>query len=362
LYLKIRIGLEYILLSFFTSFFIVLMVTPVLIKVAILKGLTDEPGDLRKLHTRRIPSIGGIIIFAGTLFAYSLWFPGFLPDNLKYVVAVGLLLFFVGVKDDIIGTAPVKKLAAHVIAGLILVLMADVRLTSLHGLFGIREIPEWAGIFLSLYVYIVIVNAFNLIDGVDGLASGVGVISSSAFGVWFIVAGDYDMATLSFALCGSLLGFLKYNFNPASIFLGDSGSLTIGFIFSLLAIKLVEFKTAYLPMELMNISKPIFALAVLVYPLMDTLRIFIYRIVRGTSPFAADKNHLHHRLLDIGLTAKQTVGVICLYNIVVIGVALMVEGTGTTLSFMLVAGVAIGLAQVPFFFPKIKNRQNLESV
>jgi UDP-GlcNAc:undecaprenyl-phosphate/decaprenyl-phosphate GlcNAc-1-phosphate transferase len=321
-----------------------------------MKGLVDEPDDLRKLHKGQIPSIGGIIIFAGTLFAYALWFPGYLPDNLKYVVAVGLLLFFIGVKDDIIGTAPVKKLIAHIIAGLILTLMAGVKITSLYGLFGIREIPEWASVFLSLYAYIVIVNSINLIDGVDGLASGVGAIASFAFGIWFFIAGEYDMASLAFALGGSLLGFIIFNFYPAKIFMGDAGSLTIGFILSWLAIKLIESKVAYLPTELLSISKPIFALAILVYPLIDTLRIFIYRIVRGTSPFSADKNHLHHRLLDIGLDQKQTVGVILAYNIVVITVAILVQGINATLAFFLVAGVAIGLAQVPFFFPKVKNR------
>jgi UDP-GlcNAc:undecaprenyl-phosphate/decaprenyl-phosphate GlcNAc-1-phosphate transferase len=349
--------LESIALSFITSFIIVLVTSPVLVKVAIMKGLVDEPDDIRKLHKNKIPTIGGIIIFAATLFAYSLWFPGFSPDNLKYVVAVGLLLFFIGIKDDIIGTAPVKKLIAHFIAGLILVLMAGVKITSLYGLFGVREIPEWASVFLSLYAYIVIVNSINLIDGVDGLASGVGAIASLAFGTWFALAGDYDMAVLAFSLAGSLLAFLIFNFAPAKIFMGDSGSLTIGLILSWLAIKLIESKVAYLPMELVNISKPIFALSILVYPLMDTLRIFIYRIVIGTSPFSADKNHLHHRLLDIGLSQRQTVGVIFAYSITIIIVTLLVQGINTTLAFFLVAGVAIALAQIPFFFPKLKNRK-----
>ena len=348
--------MELLILAFLTSFFIVLLSTPALIKVAIMKGLTDEPGEERKLHKSRIPTIGGVIIFAAALFTYSLWFPGKTPDNLKYVIAGGLLLFFVGVKDDIIGTAPVKKLFAHVLVGLMLVLMAGVKITSLYGLFGIREIPEWASVFLSLFAYIVIVNAFNLIDGVDGLASGIGVIASFAFGLWFFVAGDIEMSILAISLGGALLAFLFYNFSPARIFMGDSGSLTVGFIFSLLAIKMVEFKVAYLPAELIHISKPILALSILAYPLVDTLRIFIYRTIRGASPFSADKNHIHHRLLDIGLSQKQAVLTIYLYNIFIIAAAFMVRNMSTTWAFLIVSGLSIAIAQVPFFFTKIKNK------
>ena len=321
-----------------------------------MKRLVDEPGEERKLHKKRIPTIGGIIIFAGTLFSYSIWYPGYSAEGLKYVVAGGLLLFFVGIKDDIIGTAPVKKLMAHILVGLILVLMANVKITGLHGFFGVREIPDWAAIFLSLFTYIVIVNAFNLIDGVDGLATGIGVIASLAFACWFYMANNITMATLAFALCGSLVAFLIFNFSPAKIFMGDSGSLTIGFIFALLAIKMIEYDVAELDYELVSVSKPILALSILVYPLIDTLRIFIYRIIRGVSPFAADRNHIHHRLIDIGLNQKQTVLCIYLYNIAIITIAFVVKSMPTTYAFFLVGGSALALAQIPFFFVKVKNK------
>ncbi|HRE95622.1 MAG TPA: MraY family glycosyltransferase, partial [Flavobacteriales bacterium] len=123
-----------------------------------------------------------------------------------------------------------KKLLAHIVVAFILVLMGETQIKSMHGIFGIYEIPEWARIFLSVFVYIVIVNAFNLIDGVDGLAAGIGVICSVFFGVWFITVSNDTMALLSFILAGSLLGFLLFNFSPARIFMGDSGSLTIGCI------------------------------------------------------------------------------------------------------------------------------------
>lgn len=360
--------MAFLILVFITSFFVVLLSTPSLIKVAILKRLFDAPGDTRKLHTRMVPTIGGIIIFAGTLFSYSLWFPEQRDDfpqlagsinDYKFIVATLLVMFFVGVKDDIIGTAPVKKLVAHVIVGMVLVLMADIRIVSMHGLFGIDVLPLWTSVFLSLFTYIVVVNAFNLIDGVDGLAGGVGFIASSAFGCWFALAGDPAMACLAFALSGSLFAFLFFNFSPAKIFMGDSGSLTIGLIICILAIKVIGYDVSSIENRfLLNVSKPIFAMSVLVYPLVDTLRIFIYRAVRGVSPFSADRNHLHHRLLDIGLSHKGTVLTIYFFNICVVTLTmgLALSGVSANYSLMIVAAVSLTLAQIPFFITKKKNR------
>jgi UDP-GlcNAc:undecaprenyl-phosphate/decaprenyl-phosphate GlcNAc-1-phosphate transferase len=322
-----------LILVFITSFLLVLYCTPPLIKVAILKRLFDEPGG-RKIHKRVVPTIGGIIIFAATLFSFSLWFSiDGLSDNMelvkqnihefKLIIATLLILFFVGVKDDIIGTSPIKKLIAHVLVGLILVQIGGIRITSLHGIFGIESIPEWASIFLSLFTYVVVVNGFNLIDGVDGLAAGVGFVSSSAMGTWFIFAGDYVMACLAFSLAGSLLGFLIFNFSPAKIFMGDSGSLTIGLILCVLSIKLIEYPAAQLNGTILYLSKPVFAIAAMIYPLADTLRIFIIRAVSGHSPFSADRNHLHHRIIECGLSHAKTVIIIYLFSVFAILISLV---------------------------------------
>lgn len=357
--------MEILVLSFFTAFFVVLLSTPSLIKVAILKRLFDEPGDERKLHKRMVPTIGGIIIFAGTLFSFALWFPSEkLSDQVvalqhsvsdfKYLVATILILFFVGVKDDIIGTAPIKKLVAHVIVGLVLVQMAEIKLTSMHGIFGINLLPGWAQVFVSLFTYIVVVNAFNLIDGVDGLASGVGVIASMAFGAWFYIANDLVMAALAASLAGSLIAFLIFNFNPAKIFMGDSGSLTIGLIICVMAIKMVQTEDAptFIHTPLAYVSKPLFAMCVLVYPLIDTLRIFMYRTVRGLSPFSADRNHLHHLLIDGGCSHKQTVLIIYIFNIFMIALSIMLRSLDPTWAFTIIGGTALVLTQIPQFIKK----------
>ena len=358
-------------LGFITAFFVVLLATPALIKVAKMKHLVDEPGEERKLHSRSVPTIGGIIIFAAVLFSYALWFPsesraypewidssGAFDNALnqfKYLIACLIILFFVGVKDDIIGTAPVKKLMAHVVVGFILVIMAEIKITNMHGIFGVYEIPEWFGLMLSVFVYIVIVNAFNLIDGVDGLAAGVGLVCCLLFGFWFFQSGNTPFALLAFVLGGALLGFLVFNFNPAKIFMGDSGSLTIGVIISVLAIGMIEQDTALLPDSLRSLPRPILAMSILVYPLLDTLRVFVVRALKGQSPFSADKNHIHHRLIKLGLSQRTTVILIYLFNLVVVGIAyLSCSYFDPSIALGIAAGSAILLVQLPFLF-KVKK-------
>ncbi|MEW6469148.1 MAG: MraY family glycosyltransferase [Bacteroidota bacterium] len=379
--------MDSLLIVFITSFFVVLLSTPSLIKVAILKRLLDEPGG-RKTHHRMIPTIGGIIIFAATIFSFALWFPcekffntagigNTISDlkyiaevnhaensmsDFKYILATMIILFFVGVKDDIIGTAAIKKLAAHILVGLILVLMANVRLTGLHGLFGILEIPFWASVFLSLFTIIVIINAFNLIDGVDGLAGGVGFIVSVSLGLWFHFAGDKVMSILAFSLAGSLLAFLIFNFSPAKIFMGDSGSLTIGLIISILAIRAVEYtKSTQSDYQIIyDMSKPVFVMAVLAYPLVDTLRIFIYRTVRGISPFSADRNHIHHQLKDYGFSDRKTVIIIYTANLLIIGLAVLLRKMDTSLQFLIIGSVVFVLANLPYLM--LRKRRSMRVV
>jgi UDP-N-acetylmuramyl pentapeptide phosphotransferase/UDP-N-acetylglucosamine-1-phosphate transferase len=345
-----------LILVFLTAFVVVLYSTPSLIKVAVLKRLIDAPSEERKTHKGSIPTIGGIIIYAGTLFAFSLWysidgiddFDGILKSvkEFQLIVATSLILFFVGVKDDIIGTAPVKKLFAHILVALILVLMGNIRITGLYGIFGVYEIPYWGSVFLSIFTYVVVVNSINLIDGVDGLAAGVGLITSCAFGVWFIFANNFHYAALSFALAGSLVGFLIFNFSPAKIFMGDSGSLVIGVFLCVLAIKLIEFPVQKLDWFWVKVNKPVFAISSLIYPLLDTLRVFIIRALKGQSPFNADRNHLHHKLVDGGYTHTQTVLIIYSFSIITVGASLLTsfftEPTFSLLAIILTSLIFLG--------------------
>lgn len=355
--------MEVIAITFLTAFIVVLITTPSLIKVAKLKHLVDEPKEERKHHRMSVPTVGGIIIFAACLFSYSLWFQvgemSYRGDALrmveafsefKYLVAALIILFFIGIKDDIIGTSPVKKLLSHVVVAFILVMMADIRILSMHGLFGIYELPEWSSVGLSVFTYIVLVNAFNLIDGVDGLAAGIGFLSALFFGTWFYFTGNFSFALLSGALAGSLLGFLVFNFSPARIFMGDSGSLVIGAIISVLAIRMIETAPADIPAELTGISTPVLAMAVLVYPLIDTFRVFFYRALRGVSPFSADRNHIHHNLLDAGLSHTTAVLLLYLLNILVVVAALFSKGYNPTLVWLTLFVLVVLVVHLPDFY------------
>lgn len=359
-----------LILVYLTAFIVVLYSTPALIKVAVLKRLIDTPSEERKIHKRSVPTIGGIIIYAGTLFAYTLWYnfqDGVQFDEVfksinefKLIIATSLILFFVGVKDDIIGTAPVKKLFAHIVVALILVLMGNIRITGLHGIFGVHEIPYWGSVFISIFTYVVVVNAFNLIDGVDGLAAGVGFLSCCTFGVWFIFANELGYATLSFALAGALSGFLIFNFSPAKIFMGDSGSLVIGMFICVLAIKLIEYPISALDDFWVHISKPVFAISALAYPLLDTLRVFIIRAVKGQSPFNADRNHLHHKLIDCNYSHIKTVIIIYSFSLVTVGSALLTYFFGApTYSLITVVGTGAIFLLLVININKRKGKQKI---
>ncbi|MCH2198371.1 MAG: undecaprenyl/decaprenyl-phosphate alpha-N-acetylglucosaminyl 1-phosphate transferase [Flavobacteriales bacterium] len=359
-----------IALGFLTALFLVIIAMPSLIKVAKLKHLVDEPGDKRKLHRRSVPTIGGILIFAGTILGFSLWFPsssayelGMVYDPLralhefKFLVASMFILFFLGLKDDIIGVSPSKKLMVHMVVGAILVFMADIRIRDFCGLFGINDMPDYISYLFSVFVYIVIVNAINLIDGVDGLAGGIGLIASFTFAYWFYQTMDLPLALLAAGLGGALLGFLVFNFNPARIFMGDSGSLTIGVVIYVLATQMIDFPVDRLPAEIRGVSKPVLAMAILAYPLIDTIRVFFIRTIQGRSPFSADKNHIHHRLLSLGLNHRQTV--LCLYGYTafIIVLAFLMPANRPNISFLIVGGVALALAQGIFFIPTKEEKK-----
>jgi UDP-GlcNAc:undecaprenyl-phosphate GlcNAc-1-phosphate transferase len=344
--------MEYLILVFITSALVTLYCTPPLLKVAVLKKLFDVPDDDRKMHKRAIPTIGGIIIFAATLFAYSLWYPVAEVASFKYLVCCMLILFFVGIKDDIIGTAPIKKLIAQLIVALILVVLGDIKIIGLHGLFNVRELPLWGSFILSVFTIIVIINAYNLIDGIDGLASGIGLISAAAYGVYFYMADNLGMSCLAFALCGSLFSFLIFNFSPAKIFMGDSGSLTIGLVIAVLTINIIEQNPNKLPLSILHVNKPVFAMAVLVYPLYDTLRVFLHRAIRGLSPFSADNKHIHHRLLKVGCNHKKIAMLLYASSVSVILLSVLLTGMDSTITFCIVFLYTAFLAQIPFWMKK----------
>ena len=332
-----------------TAFVITFLAIPSIIKVAIIKNLFDEPGE-RKAHKSSIPTLGGLAIFAGVVFSFTFWSSGFDYQSTQYIIAAIIVMFFIGIKDDIIELTAKKKFYGQLISAIIIVLFANIRVTSLYGIFGVYEIPYWVSVLISLFTILTIVNAFNLIDGIDGLAAGIGAIASFAFGLWFYNYNQIALCILSFTLFSSLLGFLVYNFSPANIFMGDTGSLIVGLILAILAINFIELSFASPPYSFPFRSSPAMAIAILIVPLFDTLRIFIIRILQKKSPFKADRNHMHHALLDLGLSHRGVSLTLYGVNILFIMVALLLRDISSLVLLVVLCLMGLLFSMVPYIF------------
>lgn len=299
--------------------FITLISIPAIIRVAEQKGLYDEP-DARKLHTRTIASLGGVGIFMGVLLAMFLTVSTQAHPEFQYFYGAATIIFFLGIKDDILILSPLKKFLIQLAAAAILIHLGGLRIDNMHGLLGIGTLPQAASLALTYSTFIVVINAFNLIDGVDGLAGTLGLLTMLVFGTYFTYIGLAPYGLFAFAMAGSLLAFLYFNFNPAKIFMGDSGSLLIGLVNAIMVIKFL--KVAGNAADALPAGAPIaLAVAILMVPLADTLRVFSIRILQGRSPFSPDRNHIHHLLLRRGMTAPQVTGTCLLLNVLFIFIA-----------------------------------------
>jgi UDP-N-acetylmuramyl pentapeptide phosphotransferase/UDP-N-acetylglucosamine-1-phosphate transferase len=314
------------ILSFLTSAFITAFAIPNIIRVAKIKNLFDFP-DERKLHKEVVPTLGGMAIFAGVLFSVTFWTDQVQIVELQYIITSLLILFFIGIKDDLVNLRASKKLVGQIIAAIILVHMGKIRLTTFYGMFGIRDIPVWFSYIFSIFTCVVITNAFNLIDGIDGLAGSLGIVGASTFGLWYYFLGLTQYSILCSALVGSLLAFLWFNRTPAKIFMGDTGSMLVGFVMALLAIKFIE-SVRVLPRDhdYKILSVPVFTCSVLLIPLFDTLRVFLIRISKGKSPFHPDRNHIHHILIDLKMSHLKATALLVCFNISMILFVFFMQG------------------------------------
>jgi UDP-N-acetylmuramyl pentapeptide phosphotransferase/UDP-N-acetylglucosamine-1-phosphate transferase len=297
-----------VILTGSVAFFVTFLAIPAIMRVAKEKKLFDLP-DSRKLHTSPIASLGGIGIFLGFFLSCLLTISSKYSPDIQFFFASAIVIFFLGLKDDILIISALKKFLGQLAAAAILIHLADIRIDSMHGLFGLGVLPEPVSYLISYITIIVVVNAYNLIDGVDGLAGSLGVLTTSIFGAYFFMAELQVYSLIAFGMAGSLLAFLVFNFNPAKIFMGDSGSLLLGLVNAILVIKFISVADA--PGALVPVESVVaVGFSILVVPLLDTLRVFSIRIASGKSPFVPDRNHIHHILLDRGLS-HRTVTVIC---------------------------------------------------
>lgn len=352
-----------ILFAGLLSFILVFISIPTILKVSHSKNLFDEPGK-RRVHKQRVPTLGGLAIFFGILFTYTIYLDWFDYRPIPYLVPALLVIFSIGIKDDILVTAPIMKLSGQLIAAFIIVGFGDFRITDFHGFFGLK--PDYfISISFTILFVVFIVNGFNLIDGVDGLAAITGIIVSAGFGFWFFINGEYLIPTLSVILIGALLAFIYFNVfsSTQKIFMGDTGSLLIGFILAIIAIRFMEFNAPQNRSSLLfgMTSAPAVAMGILIIPIMDTIRVFFLRISKGQSPFAADKAHIHHRLLTLGFSHIQIALILGGVNLIFILLSYGLKDLG--MLKLLIVNFVLGafVFQLPSFAIRYRRKKMLKA-
>lgn len=342
--------------SIISAFVIAYVMIPIIIRVSKLKNLLDDPSH-RKVHISAIPNLGGAAIYAAVLVPFCM--AGYAASPWGGTLIAGLtILFFAGMKDDIFVISWDRKLLLQGVAIAALIFGGDVLITDFGGVFGINTIGYFTSVGITFFTMVVVLNAFNLIDGIDGLAGGIGILASLFFGSWFYTAGLMDYAALAFILAASLAGFLRYNFEPAKIFMGDTGSQIVGYLLAFFAVTFVDIGVANPAMPFHGIV-PVLVLSVLIVPLYDTLRVFIVRMVRGHSPFHADRRHVHHQLIDYGFSHWSACLVIYSFNLIIIGLTLLLDGLDINLLFAAVLASTVLLFPTGRFKRRILSAMNV---
>jgi len=351
------------LLPLISACIIALIAIPAIIRIAQTKRLVDDPtGEARKIHRYLVPNLGGVAVFS-TFALVSCFFMdnATLPDA-NFIFASGIIVFTIGLKDDLIALDPYKKFAAQFLAAFIVIHFADIRITNFFGVMDLYKIgPVLSYIFTSL-VIVFVINAFNLIDGINGLLGLTTLLICTIYGILYALMDDTGYAAISFCMVGAILGFLYYNFRAkARIFMGDAGAYSIGFVIALLSIHFVRTNdwtetATTLPMIQ---AAPAVVIALLVIPVFDTFRVFSLRIVRGTSPFTADRKHLHHRLLDLGLTHLQTAALIVTAHISIIALALCLQKNVRTPELLIIITLTIICYHTMLWVYEVRNADRI---
>ncbi len=360
-----KLGLNIFLLKVFFGFSISFLITflsiPAITKISRRKNLMDEPG-YRSSHLRKIPNLGGIAIFfsigvCASIFAYELF------EMYKFLFASLIILLYVGVMDDIVVMRAYKKLVAQIVVSVMMVVFSDVRIRSLFGLFGIFELNYFVSIIFSIITFIILINAFNLIDGIDGLAGGYSILCCVFFGVSYFRLGEYNypLVILSIVMIGSVMAFLYYNlsnFRQKKIFMGDTGSMLLGF---LLAFTSICFIDIFIDKQLPSVpryhlkSAPIIAVAILILPIIDTLNVILVRLVNKKSPFDADQNHIHHKVLRLNFTHRRSTFYILSYYFIVVIVAYLLRHVNITYLLLIIIFMGFFGAYLPNIIAGIKR-------
>jgi UDP-N-acetylmuramyl pentapeptide phosphotransferase/UDP-N-acetylglucosamine-1-phosphate transferase len=353
-------GIGTILIGFLTSLAISFFAIPSIVKVARNKGLYGIPRDGKPKKT---PTLGGLAIFAGILIPFNFFIGRENLPVLPFLTAGSIIFFFIGIKDDILVIAPWWKLLGQLIVALGIVMAGQLQLSEPARIIGIDHGGIILNSIFSLLVIVYIINAFNLIDGIDGLAAGIGMLSSLLFGIVFYQTGEQAWSLLAATVFGSLAGFSWYNVfsRKKRILMGDTGSLIIGFLIALMAVRLTGLDTGTPGTALQAVLQNpyAFVFAALCIPLVDLLRVVLIRMIRGRSPLRPDRKHIHYRLIDTGLTHLQSTAILLGMNLTMILLFFVLKEIAA-IWFMLMILVLLGLV---FTIPeRILRKQNKSGI
>jgi UDP-GlcNAc:undecaprenyl-phosphate GlcNAc-1-phosphate transferase len=306
----------------------------------------DSPGR-HKIHDKFTPSMGGFPIVVGVAFSLLIALPLSELANLKFFFISIALMFITGFRDDILTLSPKQKMLSQFLPVIILVVFGNTVLSSFYGTLPALHFPEYLGWAITIFTIIILTNSYNLIDGLDGLAGTVGLISLTLFGFWFYGTDQIALALISFSFAGSIVAFLIFNWQPSRIFMGDTGALTIGFLLSYLAIQFINKNYNLPPAHSIRFQASISTVVcVLIIPIFDTLRVIILRLRKFQSPFQADKNHLHHQFLKLGLPHSKAVIMIGAINLFFVGLAWILRYHSDALILPIVIMICLIINQV----------------
>lgn len=367
--------LETAIIVFIGSFLLVYLTIPKIIGVVEYKRLMDDPNQ-RSSHNKKTPTLGGVSFYFTLIIAFFFIKSWHEFGEDIYIIPGLTILFIVGLKDDMVVLSPGSKLIAQILAISFVLINDSFGIESLNGFLNIYEIPYYLYLAIGGFLMLTIINSYNLIDGIDGLASIVGIVIMIIYTTIFYLAQEYFFALMAITMNACLMAFFGFNVSSdKKIFMGDTGSLIVGFIISILTLKFLALEPeAYgdgeLPFLLEN--APLIAISILIVPLFDTARVFAIRIANKKGPFSPDRNHVHHVLIDFwGLSHKQASFIIGCFNIifVILFIILGSKAKNTGMVIMLVS-VVMFLAYIFFKYnynfstlkQKILLRRKIESL
>ncbi len=358
-------NIQHILLPILLSFIGTLWMHPKILKIAILKNLVDNP-DARKLQRNPVPVMGGIAVFFGIAIGLCSSPAMFSSANTFMLISAMLIMLYVGTIDDIINLSPTIRFAIEIIIIAWLMYASDSSINCFWGLWGISSIPQWAAYALTIFASVGIINAINLIDGVNGLSSGFCFMSSVLFAIFFHITGNQVMTTLALSAAGAIIPFFLHNVfgQSTKMFIGDGGTLVIGTMMAMFVMNILGTNSGCSILAAKGVGLIPFTLAVLSIPVFDTLRVMSARILNKKSPFHPDKTHLHHMFIDLGFSHIGTTISILSLNFLIVAAWFISYKLGASIETQLYIVVALSLLTtfVLYWFAKRQIKHNTKAL